>query len=76
MDRIRTIGTHKLLGATRARLIKQLLGETLLVSLFAFLLSFLVAGMLLPVFNQLSFPAHFFRFNIIHFRPSGGFVFQ
>jgi putative ABC transport system permease protein len=54
MDRIRTIGTHKLLGATRARLIKQLMGETLFLSLFAFLLAFLIAGMLLPVFNQLA----------------------
>lgn len=54
MDRIRTIGTHKLLGATRVRLIKQLMGETQLLSLLAFLLALLIAGILLPFFDQLA----------------------
>jgi putative ABC transport system permease protein len=53
VDRIRTIGTHKLLGASRRRLFEQLMGETLLLSLLAFLLASVTARLLLPVFNQL-----------------------
>jgi putative ABC transport system permease protein len=52
--RIRTIGTHKLLGASRRRLFEQLMGETLLLSLLAFLLASVTARLLLPVFNQLA----------------------
>jgi putative ABC transport system permease protein len=54
VDRIRTIGTHKLLGASRRRLFQQLMGETLLLSLLAFLLAAVTARLLLPVFNQLA----------------------
>jgi putative ABC transport system permease protein len=54
MDRIRTIGTHKLLGASRTRLIAQLMGETLLLSLLAFLLALFATSILLPFFNQLA----------------------
>ncbi|HEX9503487.1 MAG TPA: ABC transporter permease [Patescibacteria group bacterium] len=54
VDRIRTIGTYKLLGASRRRLFGQLMGETLLLSLLAFLLASVTARLLLPVFNQLA----------------------
>lgn len=54
VDRIRIIGTHKLLGASRRRLFGQLIGETLLLSLLAFLLAVVMARLLLPVFNQIA----------------------
>jgi putative ABC transport system permease protein len=54
ISRVRTIGIHQLLGASRARLIKQIMGEALLLSLLALLLALLTARMLFPVFNQLT----------------------
>jgi putative ABC transport system permease protein len=54
VNRIKTIGTHKLLGASRRRLFRQLIGETLLLSLIAFLLAAVTARLLLPAFNQLA----------------------
>jgi putative ABC transport system permease protein len=54
ISRIRTTGIHQLLGASRARLIKQIMGEALLLSLLAFLLALLTARILFPVFNQLA----------------------
>jgi putative ABC transport system permease protein len=48
------IGIRKVLGAARQQLIKQFIGESLLVTAIAVLLAIALAGILLPVFNQIS----------------------
>ncbi len=53
-ERAREIGVRKVLGAFKLQLIKQYLGEAMLVSLMALLLGVFMAYMLLPTFNELS----------------------
>ena len=50
--RQREVGIRKVIGANRFQLIKQFLGESIILSLFAFLLSVPIVKILLPVFNQ------------------------
>jgi putative ABC transport system permease protein len=52
--RAREIGLRKVLGAQRVNLIRQFLGESLIMSLAAFLLAILMTPLLLPLFNKLS----------------------
>ncbi len=52
--RAREVGMRKVLGAFRAQLIGQFLGETILLSLMALLLSIAAVELLLPFFNSLS----------------------
>lgn len=48
------VGVRKVLGAEKAALIKQFLGESLLIALIAFVVAIAVAKMLLPVFSSVS----------------------
>lgn len=52
IERNKEVGVRKSLGASRPQLIKQFLGESVLISLFALLLSILLVEMALPMFNQ------------------------
>ncbi len=52
--RAKEIGVRKVTGSSRSQLIMQFLGESLLTSLFAVLLSTLLAWLLLPMFNGIS----------------------
>lgn len=52
LDRAREIGMRKVIGAGRAQLIGQFLGEALVISLLALALGTLVAVALLPAFNE------------------------
>jgi putative ABC transport system permease protein len=52
-DRAREVGLRKVVGAQKASLIKQFLGESLLTVLFAMVLSLLLAAVLLNEFNQI-----------------------
>ncbi len=54
VNRAREVGMRKVLGANRAQLIKQFLGESILMSLIAVILSILIIELLLPLFNSLS----------------------
>lgn len=47
------VGVRKVLGAKRARLAKQFLGEAILFSLLAFILGLVLVELFLPVFNRL-----------------------
>lgn len=53
LDRAREIGMRKVLGAERLQLIRQFLGESLVMSLIALVLGVIMAELLLPVFNNL-----------------------
>jgi putative ABC transport system permease protein len=52
-NRAKEVGLRKVVGSQRLSLIQQFLTESLLFSLFAFTIGFLLAAMLLPYFNQL-----------------------
>jgi putative ABC transport system permease protein len=52
--RAREVGLRKVVGAMRGQLIGQFLGEAMLISFFALLLSLLLVWMALPLFNTLS----------------------
>jgi putative ABC transport system permease protein len=48
------VGVRKVLGAEKAALILQFLGESLLMTFIAFIIGILIAILLLPLFDQLS----------------------
>jgi putative ABC transport system permease protein len=52
--RAREVGMRKVLGADRLMLIRQFLGESLILSFFAVILAVILIELLTPVFNNLS----------------------
>ena len=50
--REKEVGIRKVIGANRFQLIKQFLGESIILSMFAYMLSIPIVEILLPVFNQ------------------------
>ena len=50
--RVKEVGVRKVIGANRIQLVKQFLGESILTSQLALLLSIPIVKILLPVFNQ------------------------
>jgi putative ABC transport system permease protein len=54
LKRAKEIGMRKVVGANRGMLIKQLLGETIILSFLALLLAVLLAQFFMPAFNKLS----------------------
>ncbi|MFC1477531.1 ABC transporter permease [candidate division KSB1 bacterium] len=62
--RAREIGIRKVVGARRAQLFKQFIGESILFAGLATVLAFFLAKLLLPVFN--SFTGGNFTFDILH----------
>ncbi|UCE06948.1 MAG: ABC transporter permease, partial [bacterium] len=53
-SRAKEIGMRKVTGAKRIELIKQFMGESLLISLIAFIIAMVLVILLLPVFNNLT----------------------
>jgi len=53
-QRAKEVGLRKVLGAVRSQLIKQFLGEALIVSLLAGLVSLLLTALVLPQFNTIA----------------------
>ncbi|MEQ9443658.1 MAG: ABC transporter permease [Cyclobacteriaceae bacterium] len=51
--RMKEVGLRKVLGAERAALIRQFLGESILVSFISMLLGLLIAVLTLPLFNNM-----------------------
>lgn len=47
------VGMRKVVGAGKSQLIRQFLGESLIFSVFAFLISLVVIDLVLPIFNSL-----------------------
>ena len=54
VERIREVGIRKVLGATKARLIKQFISESVIFSLLGLLLALLIIRLLMPAFNNLT----------------------
>lgn len=54
LKRNKEIGIRKVTGGTRSQLIRQFLGESMLICLISFLLAILIAFLLLPFFNELA----------------------
>ncbi|NBP68064.1 MAG: ABC transporter permease [Cytophagia bacterium] len=53
-NRAKEVGVRKVMGSLRSHLMRQFLMESLLLSLFSFILAIGIAYMLLPLFNDLS----------------------
>jgi len=53
-ERAKEVGIRKVVGAARFQLTRQFLGESILISLIAFVLSLALCSLMLPVFNQLA----------------------
>lgn len=51
--RAKEIGVKKVLGASRAQLIRQFLAETIVMSFVSFLIALILCTLLIPFFNQL-----------------------
>jgi putative ABC transport system permease protein len=51
--RAKEVGLRKVVGSTRHAIIKQFLGESLLITLFSFLVALALVGSMLPLFNEL-----------------------
>ncbi|MFC1563418.1 ABC transporter permease [candidate division KSB1 bacterium] len=64
VKRIREVGLRKVIGAFRSSLIKQFLGEAVLISFIALGAGIMIAILFLPVFNDLSGKSLDFSLNI------------
>jgi putative ABC transport system permease protein len=53
-ERAREVGIRKVVGAARAQLTKQFIGESIMLCLIAFFLTIAFSWLLLPLFNQLA----------------------
>ena len=53
IDRAKEVGIRKVVGATKAQLIRQFTFESLILNVFAALISILLVAILIPSFNQL-----------------------
>ena len=53
MERAREVGMRKVVGSTRAQLIRQFLGESVLLSLLSFILALILVHALLPSVNNI-----------------------
>src|SRR4030042_1735558 len=54
MRRSKEVGMRKVNGANRSLLIRQFLGESVLITVFSFIISVILVYLLLPVFNNLT----------------------
>src|SRR5215469_7178331 len=53
-ERAKEVGIRKVVGALRAQLSKQFIGESIILCLIAFVLTVLLSWLLLPLFNHLA----------------------
>lgn len=51
--RAKEVGLRKVVGSTRAALIRQFLSEALMLTVFSFIVAIALIGLVLPLFNQL-----------------------
>ena len=53
-ERAKEVGIRKVVGAAKAQLTKQFIGESVILCIIAFILAVLLSWLVLPLFNQLS----------------------
>jgi putative ABC transport system permease protein len=53
-NRAKEVGVRKVMGSLRSHLIRQFLSESILLSMFSFLVALVIAWVMLPSFNDLS----------------------
>ncbi len=63
MKRVKEIGVRKVIGAKKNQLVRQFLGESVLMSLFAFTAALFLVYIFLPEFNRISGKQIFFSFT-------------
>jgi len=63
MRRSREVGMRKITGASRPLLIRQFLGESVLITIISFIISIILVYLLLPVFNHLTGKVLHFNFS-------------
>ncbi len=63
--RMKEVGIRKAIGASRGTLIRQFLGESLLLSFMALLLAFGIVFLLLPAFNAITGKQLFLRLDYV-----------
>ncbi len=66
LKRAREIGLRKVVGAGRSHLIKQFIGETIVLTIIAFILSLVMIEMTMPYFNKLTGKNIIINFNNIN----------
>jgi len=54
LNRAKEVGLRKVIGSSRVQLLKQFLGESILLAIVAAVLAIILVEMLLPAFNQLA----------------------
>ncbi|HLX94072.1 MAG TPA: ABC transporter permease [Puia sp.] len=52
--RAKEVGLRKVVGALRSALVRQFIGEAMLLTLFAVIIALIIVSLLLPAFNQLT----------------------
>jgi putative ABC transport system permease protein len=53
-DRAKEVGIRKVVGALRNQLFMQFIGESIVITFFAFLFAYFVAQTMLPIFNEMT----------------------
>ncbi|WP_202913737.1 ABC transporter permease, partial [Pararcticibacter amylolyticus] len=54
VERAKEVGIRKVVGAAKSQLSSQFIGESMIICMFAFLLSLILSAIMLPQFNQLA----------------------
>jgi putative ABC transport system permease protein len=82
VERAKEIGIRKVIGAERFDLFRQFIGESVLISMFSFILSIFFCGLALPLFNYLAgkeiissiFSSPVYLFLLLMISLSAGFI--
>jgi putative ABC transport system permease protein len=72
LKRTREIGLRKVVGANRFQLIKQFLGESIIVTMISFLFALMLVYLILPVFIQIT--GKELSLHVLDFKVFGGLI--
>ena len=54
VERAKEVGIRKVVGAVRSQLVRQFIGESIIISTLAFVIAVLMSSLLLPLFNEVA----------------------
>jgi putative ABC transport system permease protein len=66
-NRAREVGVRKVVGARRISLIKQFIGESLLMAIISFVFALVIVALLLPYFNSIINKSLTIPYNVLNF---------